>query len=236
MNLKKELLISNDFVHSIVKNNNNITIKLLFMLVYENNIIKDKKISTLTMDIRKIKQNLDLDFHNLRRNIKQIQKTIITIKNKKNITDLNLITKCVYDYDKQLIEIDVYNEILSELQQLKNKYTIINLDNLFKLNNKHSIKFIQILESINSYDTYIPKTKEFSINELNELFNTNYKGFREIERAIIKPVLAELDELSNLTFIYDVIYDIDVNRSGRKPITGVKIYLKENKTRQLKMF
>lgn len=236
MNLKKELLISNDFVHSIVKNNNNITIKLLFMLVYENNIIKDKKISTLTMDIRKIKQNLDLDFHNLRRNIKQIQKTIITIKNKKNITDLNLITKCVYDYDKQLIEIDVYNEILSELQQLKNKYTIINLDNLFKLNNKHSIKFIQILESINSYDTYIPKTKEFSINELNELFNTNYKGFREIERAIIKPVLAELDELSNLTFIYDVIYDIDVNRSGRKPITGVKIYLKENKIRQLKMF
>lgn len=236
MNLKKELLISNDFVHSIVKNNNNITIKLLFMLVYENNIIKDKKISTLTMDIRKIKQNLDLDFHNLRRNIKQIQKTIITIKNKKNITDLNLITKCVYDYDKQLIEIDVYNEILSELLQLKNKYTIINLDNLFKLNNKHSIKFIQILESINSYDTYIPKTKEFSINELNELFNTNYKGFREIERAIIKPVLAELDELSNLTFIYDVIYDIDVNRSGRKPITGVKIYLKENKIRQLKMF
>lgn len=236
MNLKKELLISNDFVHSIVKNNNNITIKLLFMLVYENNIIKDKKISTLTMDIRKIKQNLDLDFHNLRRNIKHIQKTIITIKNKKNITDLNLITKCVYDYDKQLIEIDVYNEILSELQQLKNKYTIINLDNLFKLNNKHSIKFIQILENINSYDTYIPKTKEFSINELNELFNTNYKGFREIERAIIKPVLAELDELSNLTFIYDVIYDIDVNRSGRKPITGVKIYLKENKIRQLKMF
>lgn len=81
--MKKELSISNDFVHSIVKNNNNITIKLLFMLVYENNIIKDKKISTLTMDIRKIKQSLDLDFHNLRRNIKTIQKTIITIKNKK---------------------------------------------------------------------------------------------------------------------------------------------------------
>ena len=234
--MKKELLISNDFIHSIIKNNNNITIKLLFMLVYENNIIKDKKISTLTMDIKKIKKNLDLDFHNLRRNIKQIQKTIITIKNKKNITDLNLITKCVYDYDNQLVEIDVYNEILKELQELKSKYTIINLDNLFKLNNKHSIKFIQILENINSYDKFIPKTKEYSIIELNELFNTNYKGFREIERAIIKPVLSELDELSNLTFIYDVIYDLDVNRSGRKTIIGIKIYLKENKTRQLKMF
>lgn len=236
MNLKKELLISNDFVHSIIKNNNNITIKLLFMLVYENNIIKDTKISTLTMDIRKIKQNLDLDFHNLRRNIKQIQKTIITIKNKKNITDLNLITKCVYDYDKQLIEIDVYNEILNELQQLKNKYTIINLDNLFKLNNKHSIKFILILESIKSYDTYIPKTKEFSINELNELFNTNYKGFREIERAVLLPVKKELDQFSKLTFIYDLLYDLDCSKVGRKPLIGVKIYLKDNKQRQLKMF
>jgi hypothetical protein len=206
------------------------------MLVYENNVVRDGKLSTLTMDIKNIKKNLDLDFHNLRRNVKQIQKTIITIKNKKNITDLNLITKCFYDYDNQLIKIDVYNEILEELQELKNKYTIINLDNLFKLNNKHSIKFIQILENINSYDKFIPKTREFTNKELNELFNTNYKGFREIERAIIKPVLSELDELSNLTFIYDVVYDLDVNRSGRKPITGIKIYLKENKVRQLKMF
>lgn len=206
------------------------------MLVYENDIIKDKKISTLKIDIRKLKSNLDLDFHNLRRNIQNIQKTIITIKNNKNISDLNLITKANYDYDRQILEIDVYNEVLNELQQLKNKYTIINLDNLFKLNNKHSIRFIQILENINSYDKFIAKTREFSINELNELFNTSYKGFREIERAIIKPIQSELDELSNLTFIYDVIYDIDTPKSGRKPIIAMKIYLKENKQRQLKLF
>lgn len=234
--MKKELFVSNSFVNSIIKKNNNITIKLLFMLVYENNITKDKKISTLKIDIKKLKSNLDLDFHNLRRNIKQIQQTIITIKDKKNIIDMNLITKCVYDYDRQIIEIDVYNDVLNELQQLKNKYTIINLDNLFKLNNKHSIRFIQILENINRYDTYIAKTKEFSIDELNTLFDTNYKGFREIERAIIKPIKDELDELSNLSFFYDVVYDIDVNRSGRKPIVGMKLYLKENKQRQLKMF
>lgn len=234
--MKKELFVSNDFVNSIIKKNNNITIKLLFMLVYENNIIKDKKISTLKIDIRKLKSNLDLDFHNLRRNIQNIQKTIITIKNNKNIIDMNLITKCVYDYDKQIIEIDVYNDVLNELQQLKNKYTIINLDNLFKLNNKHSIRFIQILENINRYDTYIAKTKEFSIDELNQLFDTNYKGFREIERAIIKKVKDELDELSNLSFFYDVIYDLDSNKLGRKSIIGMKIYLKENKQRQLKLF
>ena len=234
--MKKELFVSNDFINSIIKKNNNITIKLLFMLVYENNIIKDKKISTLKIDIRKLKSNLDLDFHNLRRNIQNIQKTIITIKNNKNIIDMNLITKTHYDYDKQTIEIDVYNDVLNELQQLKSKYTIINLDNLFKLNNKHSIRFIQILENINRYDTFIAKTKEFTIDELNQLFDTNYKGFREIERAIIKPIQNELNELSNLSFIYDVIYDLDSNKVGRKSIIGMKIYLKENKQRQLKLF
>lgn len=104
------------------------------------------------------------------------------------------------------------------------------------MNNKHSIKFIQILEQINNYDTFVAKTKSFTKFELNEMFNTNYKSMIEIERAILKPIQDELNELSNLTFIYDLIYDIDTNKQGRKPITGIKIYLKTNKQRQLKLF
>lgn len=234
--MKKELLISNDFVNSIIKKNNSLSIKLLFLMVFEGEIKKDKTISEITIDIKSIKNNLKIDFHNLRQNLQQIQKTIITIKNKRNIKDLVLLPGVEYIYEKQLIKISVFNEILDELQQLKNKYTIINLNNLFKLNNKHSIKFIQILEQINNYDTFVAKTKSFTKFELNEMFNTNYKSMIEIERAILKPIQDELNELSNLTFIYDLIYDIDTNKQGRKPITGIKIYLKTNKQRQLKLF
>lgn len=234
--MKKELLISNDFVNSIIKKNNSLSIKLLFLMVFEGEIKKDKTISEITINIKSIKNNLKIDFHNLRQNLQQIQKTIITIKNKRNIKDLVLLPGVEYIYEKQLIKISVFNEILDELQQLKNKYTIINLNNLFKLNNKHSIKFIQILEQINNYDTFVAKTKSFTKFELNEMFNTNYKSMIEIERAILKPIQDELNELSNLTFIYDLIYDIDTNRQGRKPITGIKIYLKTNKQRQLKLF
>lgn len=234
--MKKELLISNDFVNSIIKKNNSLSIKLLFLMVFEGEIKKDKTISEITINIKSIKNNLKIDFHNLRQNLQQIQKTIITIKNKRNIKDLVLLPGVEYIYEKQLIKISVFNEILDELQQLKNKYTIINLNNLFKLNNKHSIKFIQILEQINNYDTFVAKTKSFTKFELNEMFNTNYKSMIEIERAILKPIQSELDELSNLTFIYDLIYDIDTNKQGRKPITGIKIYLKTNKQRQLKLF
>ena len=234
--MKKDLKVSNDFIHSIIKKNNHLTLKLLFLMVYRGVIEKGTNLSSITIDIRDIKKEINLDFNHIRQNIKQIQKTLITIQDNKRVVDLVLIPKAIYDYDRQLIKIDIYNEILNELQQLQNKYTIINLDNLLKLNNKHSIRLLTILENINRYDSYIAKTKEYTNEELNELFDTNYKGFREIERAVIKPIQAELDELSNLTFIYDVLYDIDTNKVGRKPITGIKIYLKENKQRQLTMF
>lgn len=234
--MKKDLKVSNDFVHSIIKKNNHLTLKLLFLMVYRGVIEKGTNLSSIAIDIRDIKKEINLDFNHIRQNIKQIQKTLITIQDNKKVIDLVLIPKASYEYDKQLIKIDIYNEVLNELQQLQNKYTIINLDNLLKLNNKHSIRLLTILESINRYDSFIAKTKEYTNEELNELFDTNYKGFREIERAILKPIQAELDELSNLTFIYDVLYDIDTNKVGRKPITGIKIYLKENKQRQLTMF
>lgn len=234
--MKKDLKVSNDFIHSIIKKNNHLTLKLLFLMVYRGVIEKGTNLSSITINIRDIKKEINLDFNHIRQNIKQIQKTLITIQDNKRVVDLVLIPKAIYDYDRQLIKIDIYNEILNELQQLQNKYTIINLDNLLKLNNKHSIRLLTILENINRYDSYVAKIKEYTNEELNELFDTNYKGFREIERAVIKPIQAELDELSNLTFIYDVLYDIDTNKVGRKPITGIKIYLKENKQRQLTMF
>ena len=51
-------------------------------------------------------------------------------------------------------------------------------------------------EVLNCLTNDLPIPKKYKDHALTG----NYKGFREIERAIIKPVLSELDELSNLTF------------------------------------
>ena len=107
---------------------------------------------------------------------------------------------------------------------------------MINLKNKHSIRLLTILENINSYDNKFGKVKYFTKDELNLLFDTKYTGIREIERTILKPIQEELDQHSSLSFIYDLVYDIDTLKVGRKPLIGVKIYLKENKIRQLKMF
>lgn len=236
MKKKSNLIVSNDFINSIIRKNNHLTLKILFLMVFSGKIERGNYLSKISIDIRELKNQLKIDFKNLRQNIKQIQKTIITINNNKNIIDINILPLVEYNYEKQLIIVDIYNVVLNELYDIKNKYTSINLDNLFKLQNKHSIRFITLLEHISNYSKFIAKVKTFTINELNEFFDTNYKGFREIERAIIKPIQNELNELSNITFIYDVIFDLDSPGVGRKAITGMKIYIKENKQRQLKMF
>lgn len=204
-------------------------------MVLNGEIKKDKNLNEITLNLVELKKILNLDFKNLRQNIKHIQKTLITIKEDKNIIDLTLIPKVVYDYEKQIIKIYIFDEILKELKELKNKFTIIDLTNLIYLKNKHSIRLLTILENIDGYDK-CNKVKYFEKQELNEIFDTNYAGIKEIERSIILPIQKELNQFSKLTFLYDLVYDIDTLKQGRKPLKGIKIYLKDNKTRQLSLF
>lgn len=231
---KKNLKISNSFVNSLITKNNYLTLKILFYMVLNGKVEKEKNLNKITLDLIELKKVLNLDFKNLRQNIKNIQKTLITIRENKNIIDISLIPKVVYNYEKQFIEIFIFDEILKELKDLKNKFTIIDLTNLINLKNKHSIRLLTILENIESYND-VSKVRYFEKKELNEIFDTNYAGIKEIERSVIIPIQNELNQFSKLTFLYDLIYDIDTLKVGRKPLKGIKIYLKDNKTRQLKL-
>ena len=133
--MKKNLKISNSFVNSLITKNNYLTLKILFYMVLNGEIKKDKNLNEITLDLVELKKILNLDFKNLRQNIKHIQKTLITIKEDKNIIDLTLIPKVVYDYNLQQIKIYIFDEILKELKELKNKFTIIDLTNLIYLKN-----------------------------------------------------------------------------------------------------
>ena len=69
------------------------------------------------------------------------------------------------------------------------------------------------------------------------MFGTNYKNFYELERKILIPVKSELDEFSNLSFLFSFNYDkSDITKAGRPKAVTVTIDLKSNRTRQLKLF
>ena len=112
---------------------------------------------------------------------------------------------------------------------VKDKYTMINAEQLMLMKSKHSARMLLLLELINGFDDHIPKLKRYSLEEINELFGTNYKRLGQFEVEVLKKAKLDLDNNSKVSFIYDVNYDKEFNTVGRAKAVGVTIHLIGNK-------
>jgi len=65
-----------------------------------------------------------------------------------------------------------------------------------------------LLHRIGNFSDSIPKRKHYDLDELNELFGTNYKKISDIERKILIPVKSELDIYSKISFVYEMNFDL----------------------------
>jgi plasmid replication initiation protein len=228
---KKGLIVSNDFVNGLIRKNNKNTLKLLFYALNSNQIIREEQSNIyLSIDMKELYNIYNNDFKHIRRDFQKVQKTIITIKNEnKRIRDTQLIKYVDYDLDKQLIELEIDKNIYNEFRNLKNNFTIIKVDNIVKLNNKHSLRLLLLLENMEGWSNKVCKVLEYDLEQLNNLFDTNYKTFPSLIKAVIKPIEKELNEFSYLSFTYSLRYDYMKENKGRKPIKAIRIELKNNK-------
>lgn len=234
--------ISNNLLECFIQKKNIIAIKIVFFLAIKSNKINFNKLSNITtinVSINSLCIYLKTDKRTILKNLNKMQETSITfvsfsdddIKINENIS---IIPRLEYRIGTDIIELDIYNKVLELIKDVENRFTVINSQNLIKLKNINTIKFIGLLKIIDGYSTNVAKKKSYSLFELNSLFGVNYKNFYEFERKIIKPVKQELDEESQLTFIYD--FNFESSGRGRPRIKEIVIYLKDNKNRQLKMF
>lgn len=240
-NSKNVAKISNSLVNSFVKKNNLITLKILFYISsLKLERISDSEIQRFQFSVKDILAFCNIDLRTLRTNLKIMQETCITFidfsiegfaRCGENIT---VIPYSKYDY-KGLFEVKIFKKVLDLIVDVKTQFTIIDLNNLMNLKSKHSVRMIQVLEYINSFDSHIAKRKTYSLEELNQMFGTNYQRFKDFERKVLIPVQDELNEFSSLTYLYQLNFD-KLEGSGRPKIVSVTLDLKSNKTRQLKLF
>ena len=139
-----------------------------------------------------------------------------------------------YETGKDTIEVLIFNKVLELVIDVKNRFTVLNVENLVNLKSINTIKMIGLLKIIDNYSSSVAKKKSYSLEMLNGLFGVNYKNYYEFERKVLKPVQEELDKESQLTFIYN--FNFEVTGRGRPPIKEVILYLKDNHNRQLTMF
>lgn len=233
--------ISNSLLECFVHKKNIIALKIVFYLSMNNSKISFSKsaLTTLNISISSLSKSLKTDRKTILRNLKKMQDTSISFVSFDNDRielneSISIFPRLLYSAGSDNIEIDIYNKVLELIKDVQSRFTVINSYDLVKLKNINTIKFIGLLKIIDSYSEHVAKKKSYTLFELNSLFDVNYKNFYEFERKIIKPVQHELDEESQLSFIYNFNFE-SVGR-GRPRIKEIVIYLKENKNRQLKLF
>ena len=241
LKLKNNLLkIDNNFIEGFINNNNIIPMKILFYISRVSNYSKDLEINkeivgditTFKLDTKLVCTYCNITQNTLIKNIKKLRETSIkVVDTKEELTEIVLVPKSKILHGKNIIYIDVYNEILNLIIEVEKKYTTIDFTNMMKISNKHSLKILQLITSILNFTRLkddkkidISKRKFYSIEELNIMLGVNYKSCSEWERRILKPCQEDLDNTSKLSFTYDSRFT--PQERGRPKSLGFYLYPK----------
>lgn len=227
--------ISNSLIEAFVSKNNLGALKILFYIAKGKIEIDEREIREIHIDTNSACEYCKIDIKTLKRNLKQMSETSISfIDDKNDITEYITVIPYIKITNKK-IELKMFSKILNLVAETKNRFTIIDVENLMQLRSKHSVRMIQLLEMIKGFGADIPKRKRYLLEDLNGMFGTEYTRLKEFERKILAPVKAELDDKSDLSFVYETVFEDSV-KQGRPSAIGVVIDLLDNQRRQRRFF
>lgn len=218
--------ISNQLIESFVKKNNVVALKTLFYIARADVKVPNAELTTFEIDTTHLCDYCHIDLKTLKRNVKQMTETSISIIDEKSESYITVIPKAKFVTGTNKLEIKMFKEVLELVWQVEKRFTVIDVKALMNLNSKHSVKMIQLLEMIQGFSG--AKRKHYDLAELNLMFDTKYTRFAEFERKILIPVKAELDSNSKLSFIYQTVFKENPKGKGRPIADNITIDLIEN--------
>ena len=225
--------IDNQLIEAFVKKGNLPALKILFFIASSDIEITGDYMK-FNLDTKDVCERCNIDIKTLKRNVRQMTETSISIIDDKSESYINVLPFVKFRYDGK-VTLEMRKEILELIKATKNQFTIINASKIMKLGSKHSVRMLMLLEYIKGFDEHVAKRKHYDLEELNLMFGTKYSKIAEFERKILVPVKEELDATSKLSFVYAVHKDKQTATVGRAKALGVIIDLIEN-TPQGKLF
>lgn len=220
--------ISNELVEAFVRKNNLVATKILFYLAKANISLPSDQIITISLSVEHLCDYCKIDQKTLKRNIKQLAETSISIKDEKRESFITVIPKASFVTGTDKLELTLLKEILELIWQVERQFTVIDVKALMSLTSKHSVRMLQFLEMIKGYDDHVAKRKHFTLEELNLHFGTKYKRLNQFVLEILKPVKEELDSTHRLSYTYQIRYEKNPSGRGRPFASSVVIDLVQN--------
>lgn len=225
--------IDNQLIEAFVKKGNLPALKILFYIASTNIEITGDYMK-FNLNTKNICETCNIDLKTLKRNVKQMSETSISIIDEKSESYINVLPYVKFGYDGKAT-LEMRRDILELIKATKNQFTIIDASKIMKLGSKHSVRMLMLLEYIKGFDDDVAKRKHYDLDEMNLMFGTKYSKVAEFERKILVPVKEELDATSKLSFVYEVHKDKPTATVGRAKALGVIIDLVQ-KNPQGKLF
>lgn len=225
--------VSNDMLEAYIKNTNLVALKVLMYIAKSDRIdieqihsLRDEQIIETSISINDMLRYCDIQSRALNANLKKMSETSIRIADKKGSGYMNLLPFCKANYDGYL-EIQIFAGILKMTHALTT-YSSVDVSTFAFLKKAHSIRMLMLLNRVNSFSANVAKRKRYTLEELNEMFDTNYKTIPEFARAVLDPAKEELDQKSKLSFLYQARKDKLERTVGRAKVVEVVIDLVQN--------
>lgn len=229
--------ISHDMLESYVKEMNISALKVLMYVAKSDKVdvelihsLDDAEIIKSSISIKDVCDYCNIVPETLHTHLKKMTETSIKIVTKKGKGYINILPYCLANYDGYL-DVQIYAGILKMTHALT-AYSLVDASTFASLTKAHSIRMLMVLNRVNSFGANVAKRKRYTLEQLNEMFDTNYKTIPEFNRAVLKPAKAELDEKSKLTFLYEQRKDKEERTVGRAKVVEVIIDLVERKNYQ----
>ena len=230
--------ISNTFIESTLHNK---TVSALRIMYYLANVLKEtnckNELNTIVLDTKKMLEYTELTMTDVKNNFKKMQETSISFINNDDEYEemISLLPRFkIHTGRNRKIELDIYSKIAQLIVDVTKKYSFINTKQLMKLKFKHSIRLLPVLEMIHQYKEPAIKQKKYTLQELNDMFDTKYAKFNDIERFVLLKAKEELDNNSTLTFEYEM--NFEALGTGRSKIISVTIKPKSKNNYQSTIF
>lgn len=218
--------IDNQLIESFVKKGNLPALKILFYIASTNIEITGDYMK-FNLNTKNICETCNIDLKTLKRNVKQMSETSISIIDEKSESYINVLPYIKFGYDGKAT-LEMRRDILELIKATKNQFIIIDASKIMKLGSKHSVRMLILLEYIKGFDEHVAKRKHYDLEEMNLMFGTKYKRIKQFEAEILVPVKEELDATSRLSFVYEVHKDKTTATVGRAKALGVIIDLVQN--------
>ena len=128
----------------------------------------DEELVEFYIDREKMEQYTMIDIVSIRKSLKTMQKTSISFVNdvEKIETNINLLPLYEVLYNKNQIRLKLFVKVAKMLIDVETNYSYLNTKQFMKLDSKHSIRMLGLLNKIDGYDR--PTDKEYKLKKIKD--------------------------------------------------------------------